>query len=169
MRVTSLRFRDNLAAATDDSERVQIAQRIKRKAGGQPEVLGTTVQGHFVYGKIASVYVSNLDTWNNIANAYAEAKAAAESSAEYKTQQLCKERRSLTSNLKCAQDELYEAQQRRVEAMGNGEHYRYDAGRMESEIESAKASLQAFDEMYPKIIALLKQEQDESVERNRWN
>ena len=141
----------------------------KRKAGGFPEVVNSTIQGHYIHGKVASVYITKGDVWSDIVSAYAEAKAALEESDEYKMTQLLEQRETLAYNLKYAQEELYEAETRKVEMAGQGHPYRYDAEAMEIEIATAKAALAAFDKAHPEVIALINKDRDERTERNMWN
>lgn len=141
----------------------------KHHADCKPESLNTTVQGRQVFGRIGNVYVSNPILWDGIVAAYDAAKAKIESSDEYKVQRLRQQREKLAYEVKYASDELYETERRKVEMAMQGRAYRYDAQKLEAEIATAKANLNAFDEAHPEIIALIKKERDERTERNMWN
>lgn len=141
----------------------------KQHADSKPESLNTTVQGRQVFGKIGNVYVSNPNLWAEIMAAYTSAKERLESSEEYKVRQLRQQREKLAYDLKYARDELYEAENRKVEMAMQGRVYRYDTEKLEAAIATAKASLNIFDEAHPEIIALIKKERDERTERNMWN
>lgn len=141
----------------------------KRHTTGQPVDKTEIVQGRQVYGHINAVYVSNPDTWAEIMTAYTSTKEQLELTDEYKTQQLRQQRERLSRALGLAQDELYGAENRKVESAMQGRSYRYDANKLQFEISAAKADLKAFDEAHPEIIAGVRKEQDERTERNMWN
>lgn len=141
----------------------------KHYTSSKPEIINETVQGRQMYGRIGSVYISKPEVWGEIWTAYTEAKEKLESSDEYKIKKLRERREKLAFDLKYAQDELHETGQRKVEAAMQGLAYRYDSGKLEAEIATAKAALDAFDAAHPEIIAGIRQERDEQTERNIWN
>lgn len=141
----------------------------KRHATGQPESKTEIVQGRQVYGHINSVYVSRPEIWTEIMAAYTSAKMEIESSEEYKARQLRQQREKLAYDLKYANDDLHETEQRKVEMAMQGRPYRYDGDKLDAAIAAAKAALMAFDEAYPEIIAGIRKERDERTERNVWN
>jgi hypothetical protein len=141
----------------------------KHYTRGKPEVYTEIVQGRQIYGRIASVFVSKSDVWAEIWTAYTEAKEQLESSGEYKVKQLRTQREKLAYDLKYANDELSESEQRQVEAAMQGRSYRYDDDKLNMAIVTAKAALSAFDETHPEIIAGIRKERDERTERNMWN
>ncbi len=141
----------------------------KHHTSGKPEVFNEVMQGRQIYGRIGSVYISRPDVWAEIWTAYTEAKDQLESSNEYKIKQLRSQREKLAYDLKYAIEELSETEQRKVESAMQGRAYRYDADKLESAIDDAKSALSIFDAAHPEIMAIVKKERDERIERNMWN
>lgn len=141
----------------------------KHYTSSKPEIISEIMQGRQMYGRIGSVYISKPDVWNEIWTAYTEIKEQMESSDEYKVNQLREQRDRLARSLKYALDDLHEAGQRKVEAAMQGQAYRYDSGKLEAEVNTARAALNAFDAAHPEIIAGIRKERDERTERNMWN
>ena len=110
-----------------------------------------------------------------------QVKEAAQTLAAFDTAQLLarrydpeivslkEQRERLAREWQYAKQELWGHQDRRVEAVGNGDMYHYDGDKLEREIADAEAALNVFDDTHPEIVSLLNAERDESTERNMWN
>lgn len=141
----------------------------KRHTTAKPEVHHEMLQGKQHYGRIGKVYISKPDVWQEIWTAYTEEKERLESSDKYKVKKLREQREKLAYDLKYAREDLYETEQRKVEAMMQGDAYNYDADALNAAIADAEAALKAFDEAHPEIIVGIRKERDERTERNMWN
>jgi hypothetical protein len=141
----------------------------KKVAEGTPEALDELKDGKRVYGRIGKVYMTNPDKWNEVWTAYVAAKEDLEACEEYRVRRLRSLRDRLAREVGYALDEEHEMHQRGVERAMQGSPYRVNDDALAQKVADARKALAEFDAAHPEIIAAIRKEKEEELERNRWN